>query len=185
MRDPSRPGTRSPGSAMGLGGFCGRRSAIPRYSLHRTMPAGCSIASRMSNRTPADNGRGESTVWRLVARRSALVLLVTTAGSAGVPAAELVFDITIEHGRVPDIMHLMRVHEGDAVRLRWTSDRPLVLHLHGYDIEQRVAADAVAELKFTASATGRFPIHAHPQRAGAGGHMQEDAPLAIIEVHPR
>ena len=124
-------------------------------------------------------------MWRLVARRSGLVLLVTTAGSAGVPAAELVFDITIEHGRVPDTMHLMRVHEGDAVKLRWTSDRPLVLHLHGYDIEQRVAADAVAEFGLTAYATGRFPIEIHGQGAGVGNAGHGDAPLAIIEVYPR
>jgi hypothetical protein len=112
--------------------------------------------------------------------------LLTAAGGAGVFAAELVFDIRIEHGRVPDAMHLMRVHQGDAVKLRWTSDRPLVLHLHGYDLEQRVAPDAVAELKFTASATGRFPIEIHIPGAGAiRGHMQEDAPLAIVEVYPR
>jgi hypothetical protein len=114
-----------------------------------------------------------------------LALLAIAAGNAGVSAAELVFDIRIEHGRVPDTMHLMRVHQGDAVKLRWTSDRPLVLHLHGYDLEQRVAADAVAELKFTASATGRFPIEIHAPGAGARSHVHDDAPLAIIEVYPR
>ncbi len=124
-------------------------------------------------------------MWRLVARKSALVLLAIGAGSAGVPAAELVFDIRIEHGRVPDTMQLMRVDQGDAVKLRWTSDRPLVLHLHGYDLEQRVATDAVAELKFTASATGRFPIEIHAPGAGAGGQVHQEAPLAIIEVYPR
>jgi hypothetical protein len=124
-------------------------------------------------------------VWRLVAGRSVLVLLAIAAGSAGVPAAELVFDIGIEHGRVPDTMQLMRVHQGDAVKLRSTSDRPLVLHLHGYDLEQRVATDGVAELKFTASATGRFPIEIHAPGAGARGQAHDDAPLAIIEVYPR
>ena len=124
-------------------------------------------------------------MWRLVARRSALVLLAIGAGSAGVPAAELVFDVRIEHGRVPDTMQMMRVHQGDGVKLRWTSDRPLVLHLHGYDLEQRVAPDGVAELKFTASATGRFPIEIHVPGAGARGHAHDDAPLAIIEVYPR
>jgi len=114
-----------------------------------------------------------------------LVLLAIAAGSAGVPAAELVFDIGIEHGRVPDTMHLMRVHEGDAVKLRWTSDRPLVLHLHGYDIEQRVAVGAVTEFAFTAYATGRFPIEIHVPGAGARGRVHDDAPLAIIEVYPR
>jgi FtsP/CotA-like multicopper oxidase with cupredoxin domain len=82
-------------------------------------------------------------------------------------------------------MRLIRVNEGDVVRLRWTSDQPLVLHLHGYDIEKRTAAGAVTELVFTAYATGRFPIHIHEQGAGAGGHAHEDLPLAIIEVYPR
>ena len=60
----------------------------------------------------------------------------------------------------------------------------MVLHLHGYDIEQRVSAGAVAELAFTATATGRFPIEIHAP-AEAGGHAHEGVPLAIIEVHPR
>jgi hypothetical protein len=124
-------------------------------------------------------------VSRLVSRKSVLTLLLIVAGSAIAAAAELIFDIRIEHGRIPDTMHLIRVHEGDVVKLRWTSDRPLVLHLHGYDIEQRVAAGAVAELAFTAYATGRFPIEIHAPAAGAGGAAPEDAPLAIIEVYPR
>jgi len=113
----------------------------------------------------------------------ALALLIT--GSAGVAAAELTFDIRIEGGRVPDTMRLIRVTEGDVVKLRWTSDRPIVLHLHGYDIEKRVVPGTVAELAFTADATGRFPVYIHEQGAGAGGHAHEDLPLAIVEVYPR
>lgn len=117
--------------------------------------------------------------------RLASALVLVAAGSAMAAAAELTFDIRIEHRRVADTMRLMRVHEGDAVKLRWTSDQPLVLHLHGYDIEQRVAADAVTELAFTAYATGRFPIEIHVPGAGAGSSAHEAAPLAIIEVYPR
>jgi hypothetical protein len=113
----------------------------------------------------------------------ALALLI--AGSAGVAAAELTYDIRIEGGRVPDTMRLIRVTEGDVVKLRWTSDRPIVLHLHGYDIEKRVLPGTVTELAFTADATGRFPVHIHEQGAGAGGHAHEDLPLATVEVYPR
>ena len=74
---------------------------------------------------------------------------------------------------------------GDKVTLRLTSDRSLVLHLHGYDIEKPVAAGAVTELAFTAYATGRFPIEIHAPGAGAGSVAHQDAPLAIIEVYPR
>lgn len=122
---------------------------------------------------------------RLVSRRSALALLSIVAGSAGTAAADLAFDLRIEQGRILDTMRLVRVHQGDVVKLRCTSDRPVVLHLHGYDIEKRVAAGAVAELVFTASATGRFPIEIHPLGADAGGQAHEAAPLALIEVYPR
>jgi hypothetical protein len=114
-----------------------------------------------------------------------MALLGIVAGSAIAAGAELTFDIAIERGSVPDTMRLMRVHEGDAVKLRWTSDRPVILHLHGYDIEQRVAAGAVSEMAFAAYATGRFPIEIHGAGAGAGGQAHRDAPLAVIEVYPR
>jgi len=113
-------------------------------------------------------------VLRLVA------LLLILAGSAS--AAKLTFDIRIEGGRVHDTMQLIRVHEGDSVKLRWTSDRPLTLHLHGYDIEKHVAGDGVTEFSFTASATGRFPIEIH---GAAGSAAHGGAPLAVIEVYPR
>jgi hypothetical protein len=137
----------------------------------------------MFNQIPVDKGQG-SAVLRLVSANWAVALLLITAGTPAL-AAELTFDIKIERGRVPDTMRLIRVNEGDVVKLRFTSDQPIVLHLHGYDIEKRVAAGAITELAFTAYATGRFPIHVHAQGAGAGGHAHEDAPLATIEVYPR
>ena len=121
---------------------------------------------------------------RLVSANWALALLLITAGAPAL-AGELTFDIKIEHGRVSDTMRLIRVNEGDVVKLRLTSDQPIVLHLHGYDIEKRLTAGAITELAFTAYATGRFPIRVHAQGAGAGGHEHEDAPLATIEVYPR
>ena len=120
----------------------------------------------------------------LVSAKWVLALLLITTGPPAF-AAELMFDIKIEGGRGPDAMRLIRVNEGDVVKLRWTSDQPLVLHLHGYDIEKRIVAGAVTELVFTAYATGRFPIHIHEQGASTGGHAHEDAPLATIEVYPR
>ena len=138
----------------------------------------------MFNQIPIDKGRGKRRVTPRSARW-ALALLLIAAGSAGAASAELTFDIKIERSRVPDTMRLIRVNEGDVVKLRWTSDQPLILHLHGYDIEKRIAAGAVTELALTAYATGRFPIYVHAPGAGASGHAHEDAPLATIEVYPR
>jgi len=97
---------------------------------------------------------------------------------------ELTFDLKVERGAVPANMRLIRVKQGDAVKLRWSSDRPITLHLHGYDIERKVVPGTVAEMAFTANATGRFPVEEH--RADArGGHSHGQAPLVRLEVYPR
>ncbi len=112
----------------------------------------------------------------------ALALLISAGGSAR--ATELTFDLAIVQGRVAEAMRLIRITQGDTVRLRWTSDRALNLHLHGYDIERRVMPGTVAEMTFTARATGRFAIHIHAPDA-PGGPAHDDAPLAVVEVYPR
>jgi hypothetical protein len=98
-------------------------------------------------------------------------------------AAELAFDIRVDKGRVPDNLRLIRVKQGDVVKLRWHVDRPMVLHLHGYDIEKTVQPDAVVEMSFTARATGRFPLHAHASSPSKAA--DDEATLLYVEVYPR
>lgn len=53
------------------------------------------------------------------------------------------------------------VSKGDTVRLVFTSNDRVMLHLHGYDIEKTVPAEGSAVIEFLANATGRFNITAH------------------------
>jgi translation initiation factor IF-1 len=115
--------------------------------------------------------------------RIVMLGLVLGTGIVAAQAEALTFDLNVERGRVPQNMRLIRVKQGDTVTLRWRTDRPVLLHLHGYDIEKRIEPGAVAELAFTARATGRFPIHVHAPKQG-GGHTHE-APVVQIEVLPR
>ena len=119
----------------------------------------------------------------MVARSVLALSLMAFSAAVSAWAAELTFDLKVERGRVAENMRLIRVKQGDVVKLRWTSDQVLVVHLHGYDIEKRVAPDGATEMAFTAQATGRFPIHVHAQGAGTRAH--EDAPLVNVEVYPR
>jgi translation initiation factor IF-1 len=114
-----------------------------------------------------------------------LVLLAMVAiGRPGLAAAqEIVFDVKIENGRVPADMRLIRIRQGDNVRLHFTSDKSIDLHLHGYDIELRVEPGKAADMAFTARAAGRFPVEQHKQHTQ--GHSHGDAPLVRIEVRPR
>ncbi len=109
---------------------------------------------------------------------------VNLVGVAAAQASEVTFDIKIEKGKVPQNMRLIRIKQGDAVKLRWTTDRTITLHLHGYDIEKKVEPGAVTEMAFEARATGRFSVEEHKPNA-KGGHSHGEAPLVRIEVRPR
>jgi hypothetical protein len=122
---------------------------------------------------------------RLTSICRALVLacaLHLAPGSIAV-AEEQSFDLRIERGRVSANMRIIRVKQGDVVKLRWTSDRLVALHLHGYDIESIVQPGAIAEMSFTARATGRFTVMRGAPITG-GGHTHE-APIVTLEVLPR
>ena len=115
------------------------------------------------------------------------LLLACVVGSAIAPvkAAEVTFSLRIEHGQVPEAMRVIRVNEGDFVRLLVSTDRTVTLHLHGYDIERQAKPGTVTEFAFKAYATGRFPMHLHGPHARSGAGAHEEPPLAYIEVYPR
>ena len=102
--------------------------------------------------------------------------------------SEHILDLAIVNGKVAEEMRVIRVSKGDLVRLRWTVDEPMDIHLHGYDIEQKAAPGDETIMTFTTFATGRFPVEAHLSGEGARG-AEGDSPTGIIllylEVHPR
>jgi hypothetical protein len=87
-------------------------------------------------------------------------------------------EIAVRGGKVELPDNRIVVTQGAEVQLHWTSDRPIVLHLHGYDIEARVAPDAPATMAFRARLAGRFPVSEHRQDAS---HHRA---LLYLEVHP-
>jgi len=108
----------------------------------------------------------------------AIVFAATFLLAAGEVAAESrTFDLTLRNGELPAERRVVRVRQGDEVTLNWTTDKALVIHLHGYDIETSLSPAIPALMRFTARASGRFPVEIH----GRGGHRV----LAHVEVHPR
>jgi len=106
----------------------------------------------------------------------AMLLLLASASAAAEPR---VVELAIRDGVLPREQRVIRVQQGDAVTLRWTTDRALTLHLHGYDIEQRVVPGATATMSFTARATGRFAIEIHASQG------RRETTVGYLEVHPR
>ena len=82
--------------------------------------------------------------------------------------------------------NVVRVSQGDEVRLDWTTDEPVELHLHGYDIEAKAAPGKPAIMEFTARASGRFPVEAHGFDSGTSEHGRHgESTLLYLEVLPK
>ena len=116
-------------------------------------------------------------------RLLASMLALSLSGVLTVSAAEVTYALTIANGRLPENMRLIRIKQNDVVKLEWRTDKPLTVHLHGYDIEQELKPGTVTEMTFTARATGRFTVEPHIGRTPSGGHAHGDV-LVTIEVYP-
>jgi hypothetical protein len=86
---------------------------------------------------------------------------------------ERAFTLSIENGALEP--GEIEVREGDRVTLRLTSDRPVEVHLHGYDLEEEVSPGEAATLSFDADLPGRFELE---------DHESEDV-LGVLLVQPR
>jgi hypothetical protein len=106
----------------------------------------------------------------------AAALLAVASGNA--VAEDRVFELGIHREGPVAKPEVLTVRQADQVVIRLTSDKPVQVHLHGYDIERDVVPNAVTLLRFTATATGRFPIELHSKGP------RKQAPLAYVEVQP-
>ena len=113
-------------------------------------------------------------------RRRELLLALAAAPLTCVAAepAGKAFELAIAKGRVDAAQETVRVKKGDKVELRWTTDRRIALHLHGYDIEVTVTPEAPAVMSFQARIAGRFPVSEHEHGS------RHERPLLYLEVLP-
>lgn len=86
---------------------------------------------------------------------------------------ERVYDVAIEGGAMNPAE--ISAEEGNFVTLRLTSESPVEVHMHGYDLEGDVLPGEETELSFEADASGRFDIEDH----------ETEAQLGTLLVQPR
>lgn len=116
--------------------------------------------------------------WQRRLRAAFLLVLFAAACLSHAQAPRRIFDLPLVEGRRPQGADTVRVQRGDEVELRWTSDRRIALHLHGYDIEATVAPGSPAVMSFRARIAGRFPVSDH------GHGSRHERPLLYLEVRP-
>jgi hypothetical protein len=108
-----------------------------------------------------------------------LIAALFGAAIANAQAEDRVFALDIHSEKPAAKPQVLAVHQNDHVVVRVSSDKPVQIHLHGYDIERDVAPNVVTSLSFAATATGRFPIEIHSREP------LKQPPLAYLEVRPR
>ena len=124
--------------------------------------------------------RRTDTIWRARLGVGLPLLMMAMAVLSGRGAAESgIVELSIREGALPKEQLVIRVQQGDQVTLRWTTDVPAHIHLHGYDIELALKPGVPGTMKFRARATGRFPITVHGAKKG------RETTLGYFEVHPR
>lgn len=85
-----------------------------------------------------------------------------------------VYDIVVQGGRRISEPAVLKVHRGDDVKFRITSDVADEFHLHGYNLHARVSPEQSVVLQFTAKLTGRFTYELH----------KSGKELGALEVYP-
>ena len=119
--------------------------------------------------------------WLVWLAASSFLLAAPIRAAIAQKAPQRVIEVQINNRKVVAPGRKIRITEGDVIELRWTSDEPVELHVHGYDLELHVRPDEPAAMVIEAYATGRYPITSHGWGKGGHGH---DA-LTYLEIYPR
>ena len=116
-------------------------------------------------------------------RRLFLFALLAFALPSAVTEAQDVrrFDLALKAGELPKDQRTIKVKQGESVELHWTSDQPVRLHLHGYDIEVAVKPGEPAVTALKARMAGRFSVEKLQDKPGGHHHGGR---LLYLEVHP-
>ena len=149
-------------------------------------PEQVSAARAASEFFPAFRSASAASRWAVIAMLMAAPVACGAQAPAATPrsaasgageAVTRIFDVKLSNGKAVDTADTLRVKRGEAVQLRWSSDTPMNLHLHGYDLAISLQAGVPASTSFVASLPGRFPVSNHT--AGA-----RERAVLYIEVLP-
>jgi FtsP/CotA-like multicopper oxidase with cupredoxin domain len=81
------------------------------------------------------------------------------------------YDVEIEDGAMSPAE--IAAGQGDQLTLRLTSNAPVEVHIHGYDLEEEVEPGEETELSFETELSGRFEIEDHDTEAELGALLVE------------
>ena len=72
--------------------------------------------------------------------------------------------------------------KGEKVTINITADEPMIVFLHGYQVETTVKPGETSTLQFTADVLGRFPLMIHSLGEAKGSHVE--ILLGLVDILP-
>ena len=91
------------------------------------------------------------------------------------------FDLNLKAGALPKDLQTIKVKQGDSVELKWTTDQPIRLHLHGYDMTIAVKPGEPTVMAINARIPGRFSAEKLQDKPSGHHHGGK---VLYFEVHP-
>ena len=85
------------------------------------------------------------------------------------------FNLSIVDQKLVNQDSNLTVNQDDRVNIVINSDKNVLFHLHGYDIEKLVKAGEPTEIDFTAKASGSFPFTIHESESTEEHESHENA----------
>jgi hypothetical protein len=115
----------------------------------------------------------------VIALHAWLIGVALTLFSDEAAAEPLTLQLSIRSDDRSGAQRVLRATHGDKLAIEWSTDKTVVVHIHPYDIEQKVEPGTPSRSEFTARISGRFPIEAHFASTSKG------KVVAYLEVLPR
>jgi hypothetical protein len=92
----------------------------------------------------------------------------SSATQAARPAEPAEPTIAVRGGAISGDPKALEFSGGERVRFRVTSDEPVEVHVHGYDVEEAAAPGRPAEFSFAPKIQGAYDIELHPSEVQIG-----------------
>lgn len=91
------------------------------------------------------------------------------------PSTTKTFDLVIAGRKIVSGPQSLTANQGDEITIKITADENEEFHLHAYDNSVELEPGKTAEIKLTATLTGRFPFELEKSKAEIG----------VLEVLPK
>ena len=95
-----------------------------------------------------------------------------------------VVQLSIRNGELEIPLDVIKVIQGTKLILIIATNKPLTLHLHGYDIVHTIIPENPHAMEIQTFATGRYPIKVHSHVDAQQDGTDHEQTLVYLEVHP-